>query len=177
MAVDAPDFPEYDVVDSAQLDEQDQIVATSARQRDLLNEPSILVDASDFGTPELAGLIAKLQRLCAQEHGYGLSAVQIGFPARVFVLGANAGAGVFVNPAIETHGRDIVEQDEACLSFPGYVKLIARWRVITATWQDANGRTHRERISGIRARAFQHELDHLDGVTILDDAAGVAEGR
>lgn len=190
MDVETPDFPDYDVIDSAALDALiacgsalatvdgvpiHPIAATNDRQRQILSEPSLPVDASDFSTDELHGLIRRLRSLVEREHGYGLSAVQIGFPARVFVLGINAGAGVFCNPAIVSHGRDAEMEVEACLSFPGYMRPIRRWRVITASWQDETGRSHRERLSGIRARAFQHELDHLDGITILDDAAGVRE--
>lgn len=171
---DQPEFPDYDVVDSADLDaDTTPRVRSQASIADLLTKPSEPVDASDFGTPELAGLIAHLRRLVEEERGYGLSAVQIGFPARVFVLGLAAGSGVYANAEIVSHGRDIEEAVEACLSLPGMRRTIRRWRVITARWQDENGVQREGRISGVAARCFQHELDHLNGITILDDRAGV----
>jgi peptide deformylase len=171
---DAPEFPDYDVVDSVELDAAETPrVKTGAAIAELLSKPSEPVDASDIGTVELNGLVAHLQKLVEDERGYGLSAVQIGFPARVFVLGLNAGGGVFINPEIVSHGRDVETALEGCLSLRSIYRPIRRWRVITAAWTAIDGRRHKARLSGIAARAFQHELDHLNGILIVDEAAGV----
>lgn len=142
---------------------------------ELLSKPSVEIDVSDFGTPELNGLAKRLMQLVVSERAYGLSAVQIGFPARVFVIGLEAGADVFCNPAVVSHGRDVETADEGCLSLRGVVVPVRRWRVITAAWSDLDGNPRTERLAGLRARVFQHELDHLNGVVITDDNAGVPE--
>lgn len=168
---DEYEFPNYEVATSEELDAAPAPELTSEAIRAMLTKPSEEVDAADFGSDELTVLVDQLNRLCFGH--YGLSAVQVGFPVRVFVLGDQAGRGVFINPGIDGHGRDVETGIEACVSLPGVRRIVRRWRVITATWHDIDGRPHRERLSGKRARAFQHELDHLNGVLITDDAAGV----
>lgn len=112
-------------------------------------------------------------------NGLGLAAPQIGILQRVFVVEmpaeydeddnevAPAETYVLVNPEI-IQARGEEELEEACLSVPGYQGLVKRATYVVIKGQDANGRNVRYRAEGLLAQAFQHELDHLDGVLYLD---------
>lgn len=111
--------------------------------------------------------------------GLGLAAPQIGVLQRVFIVElpaetdeqgreiASAATYVLVNPeVIRKEGEE--EMEEGCLSVPGYRGKVKRAIRVTIRGQDLNGKTVRYRGEGLLAQAFQHELDHLDGILYLD---------
>jgi len=131
-----------------------------------------------FG-PSVEALVEDMLDTMYEANGLGLAAPQIGVPLRVIVIEVPAELDeegneiepseryVFCNPEIvKASGEE--EDEEGCLSVPGYVGSIKRATSITVKGQDAKGRKIRARAEGLLARAFQHELDHLDGVLILD---------
>jgi peptide deformylase len=112
-------------------------------------------------------------------YGLGLAAPQIGVLQRVFIVEmppeydeddnevAPGEAYVLVNPEIvKTRGQE--EMEEGCLSVPGYRGMVKRATYVVIKAQDMEGREVRYRAEGLLAQAFQHELDHLDGVLYLD---------
>ncbi len=112
-------------------------------------------------------------------HGLGLAAPQIGVLRRVFVIeippevdeeGNEIGSAqryVMVNPEIvKTRGEE--EMEEGCLSVPGYRGLVKRASSVVVKGQDLEGKRIRYRGEGTLAQAFQHEIDHLDGILYLD---------
>jgi len=112
-------------------------------------------------------------------NGLGLAAPQIGVMQRVFVIEMPAEYDedgheveptrryVLVNPEIVKR-RGEEEMDEACLSVPGYRGLVKRATQVTIKGQDVRGKPVRYRGEDLLAQAFQHELDHLDGILYLD---------
>jgi len=111
--------------------------------------------------------------------GLGLAAPQIGVLQRVFIVEmpaetdeqgreiAPAASYVLVNPEIiRKEGEE--EMEEGCLSVPGYRGKVKRATRVTIRGQDLNGKTVRYRGEDLLAQAFQHELDHLDGILYLD---------
>lgn len=112
-------------------------------------------------------------------NGLGLAATQIGVPLRVIIIEmpeerdeegnitSAAKQYVLCNPEIvRARGEDEVQ--EACLSVPGYVGRVKRATEVVVKAQDAEGRNVRYRGRDLLAQAFQHELDHLDGVLYVD---------
>lgn len=100
----------------------------------------------------------------AKKHkGLGLSANQCGFPHRVFVMGANDDYIACFNPKIIL-AEDETHLAEGCLSFPLLELRITRPKTITVEYQDWNGEKHTATFTGMTARIFQHELDHLNGI-------------
>lgn len=95
--------------------------------------------------------------------GMGLSANQCGLPYRCFVLHSEKPFVVF-NPFIADMTTEGVLLDEGCLTYPNLFVKIKRPKAIKARFQDAFGEWHTEKFTGITARAFMHELDHLDGI-------------
>ncbi|RJL27247.1 peptide deformylase [Bailinhaonella thermotolerans] len=97
----------------------------------------------------------------------GVSAPQIGVPARVVVYSYDGRTGHLVNPTLELSERT-VEAEEACLSAPDFYWPLRRSFAVVARGQDMAGRPVTVRAFGMAARVLQHEADHLDGVFFLD---------
>ena len=100
--------------------------------------------------------------------GAGLAANQIGVPLRVCVVkGDDNQIWGLVNPEIVKHDGVQVGY-EGCLSYPGWVGEVARHETVVVRGRNRKGKEVRIKSSGFTARAFQHELDHLDGVLFID---------
>ena len=101
--------------------------------------------------------------------GLGIAANQIGLPYRAFAL---TGEQILVcfNPKIVSVFEETVLLEESCLSYNGLLVKIRRPKTIRVRFTMPNGHTRTETFSGITARCFQHELDHLDGVSHITRA-------
>lgn len=118
--------------------------------------------------------------------GIGLAAPQVGLTWRLFVTHVPAHRDdpetdpnpnlpttseeplVFFNPEITESSRDLAPYDEGCLSLPGILGEVRRPSIITVRATDLKGNTFELRAAGLLARCIQHEIDHLDGVLIID---------
>ena len=100
--------------------------------------------------------------------GAGLAAPQIGVPLRVCVVkGDDNQIWALVNPEVVKHDGVQVGY-EGCLSYPGWVGEVARYETVVVKGRSRRGKEVRIKSSGFTARAFQHEIDHLDGVLFTD---------
>jgi len=118
---------------------------------------------------DLRDLVERMQRLMRDAHGIGLAGPQVGVLQRVFVFTPQRDqVAVVVNPEIveQSDETDVVE--EGCLSIQGVLVPVERALRVTVAGLDANGDEVRFELDDIFARAAQHELDHLDGVLIID---------
>lgn len=103
-------------------------------------------------------------------NGMGLAANQIGLTQRFFAMGHDS-FDVFSKPAILYNARIIKTSEEqeigeeGCLSFPGVIYNVYRAVNIEVEWQTMKGTTEGATLRGLEARCFQHELDHINGVT------------
>ncbi len=113
-------------------------------------------------------LIDDLAATMLDAPGAGLAAPQIGVPLRVCVVkGDENQIWGLVNPEIVKHDGVQVGY-EGCLSYPGWVGEVARHETVVVKGRNRRGKEVRIKSSGFTARAFQHELDHLDGVLFID---------
>ena len=107
-----------------------------------------------------------------EEGGVGLSANQIGYEYRVFVMkGANKEQSMFfANPEIIELSEETENIEEGCLTggCEGIFAIIKRPSWVRARWQDENGDIKEMEFSGMTGRCFQHELDHLNGILFID---------
>jgi peptide deformylase len=103
-----------------------------------------------------------------EREGVGLAANQVGRLRRVLVAGIEEDEYVLVNPVIEARSEETEVLAEGCLSIPGIQVEVERPVAVTVSGQDAAGGEVRFEAEGLLARVFQHEIDHLDGVLILD---------
>ena len=102
-----------------------------------------------------------------RNEGVGLAAVQVGILRRVVVIDVGDGRIELINPVIvKTRGRQ--EDSEGCLSFPNEYGLVERPNFVTVKAQDRHGAEQEYSGTGLLARAFCHEIDHLDGIVFKD---------
>ena len=115
----------------------------------------------------LVGVVNTMVETMYDASGLGLAAPQVGVQKRLFTYDVGEGPQVLINPEIvETEGEWAYE--EGCLSIPGFHFEIVRPKLVTITGVDIDG--HEVEIQGdeLLGRVFLHELDHLDGVLMLD---------
>lgn len=98
--------------------------------------------------------------------GIGLAATQVGISLRVFVMEIGGWQWRCFNPQIDDQSPELGDWAEGCLSFPKEQCIIKRPIWVDVSYQDFQGTWHSERLADIRARCFQHELDHLSGITM-----------
>ena len=107
-------------------------------------------------------------------NGIGLAANQVGLLRQVFVMKLQDGREIgFFNPAILLGDNDFINGEEGCLSFPNLWLKVERHNKITAMYLDNTGKRCIIELEGIDARCFQHELDHLGGVTFTEHVSNL----
>ena len=130
----------------------------------VLRQHSEIVPSVD---EDVRRLIADMFETMDAAKGIGLAANQVGVARRVAVVDVDDDRFVMVNPRIvETEGRASAE--EGCLSIPEIYADVTRPDRVVLEALDAEGRPYRKEATGLKARAIQHEIDHLDGILFLD---------
>ena len=129
-------------------------------------------------TPQTRRLVNDMIDTMYDEVGIGLAAPQVGVSVRLMVVGDEDGRGVqvLVNPAITAQGGTVTAE-EGCLSLPGIFAQVTRSEWVTLQAQDLEGKPVSITARGLRARVFQHEVDHLDGVLFIDRLEPVLRDR
>jgi peptide deformylase len=119
---------------------------------------------------DLKQLVDRMMQLMQDARGVGLAANQVGILRRVFVIQADdeEEPRALVNPQIVERSGESEEDDEGCLSMQGVVVSVERPVRVRVEARDEEGSRVTLELEGLPARVAQHELDHLDGVLILD---------
>jgi peptide deformylase len=173
-----------------QVEERDDELATEAEEPEGLDREALerraraLDQVVKFGDPVLRSAASpatefdhrlaedaeRMIELMRDAIGVGLAATQLGTLRRilVFQVGSEAEPTVLVNPEIEWRSDELVTAEEGCLSLPGVVVDVERPLYVRARAQDVRGEPLTIEASGLEARVIQHEVDHLDGVLMLD---------
>ena len=139
-----------------------------------LHEPAAEVTTFDDG---LERLIDDMIETMYAAPGIGLAATQLGVPLRVFVVDISVGRErdgliVMVNPGfVEREGMQL--EEEGCLSVPGFNATVVRPQRTVLKGLDRDGVEQTVEGKALLARAFQHEMDHLDGVLFIDRLRGI----
>ncbi|NLI91365.1 MAG: peptide deformylase [Peptococcaceae bacterium] len=125
-------------------------------------------------TPNIHKLLDNMAETMYQANGVGLAAPQIGVPKRVVVIDSGEGQGLIelINPVIIEKSGEETEQ-EGCLSIPHLVGDVKRATRVVAQALNRDGELMEYEAEGLLARAFQHEIDHLDGILFVDVAEKV----
>jgi peptide deformylase len=142
--------------------------------KDILHQPSQRVEEI---TPDLQRLLDDMVETMYAAPGVGLAAPQVGVLLRVFVIDLSVGHDpngliTLINPEfVERQGMQL--EEEGCLSVPGFNATVARpdFAVVRGLGLKGEERTFEGR--GLLARAFQHEMDHLDGKVFVDRLRGI----
>jgi peptide deformylase len=141
---------------------------------DVLHQPALPV--GDI-TPEIEQLIEDMIQTMYAAPGIGLAATQVGVSLRIFVCDVSVGRNptdllTFVNPEfVERDGMQL--EEEGCLSVPGFNATVARPNRAVVKGLDREGRAQQIEATGLLARCFQHEMDHLDGTLFVDRLRGL----
>lgn len=126
--------------------------------------------------PELCSFIREMFEIMYENNGIGLAANQVDLPYRLFVINLTADPAekgeelVFINPEIVRRSGS-EEGEEGCLSLPEIRGNVRRSKEVEIVAYTPNGEELHWRLNGLLARAFQHELDHLNGVLFVDHLA------
>lgn len=125
-----------------------------------------IIKEFDFTNPPInpTTFASSLVETCKKYGGIGLSANQCGYEHRVFVMGANDNFVAFFNPEITWSSKQTIKIEEGCLSFPDLFLAVERPAEIEVAYLDYMGQKKTAKFSGLTARCFQHELDHMNGV-------------
>jgi peptide deformylase len=141
----------------------------SLRPLHLLGSPVLRRRSEEIGAPddEVRRLVEDMFETMDASKGVGLAANQVGVARRVAVVDADGDRFVMIDPVIlETEGRTTAE--EGCLSIPDIYGDVARPERVVLEATDLEGSRYRRDATGLKARAIQHEIDHLDGILFLD---------
>jgi peptide deformylase len=128
-------------------------------------------------TPEIQQLIDDMIQTMYAAPGIGLAAPQVGVGLRIFVADISVGRKpadllTFINPEfVERDGMQL--EEEGCLSVPGFNATVARPSRAVVKGLDRNGEPQQIEGTGLLARCFQHEMDHLDGTLFVDRLRGL----
>lgn len=128
-------------------------------------------------TADLQPLIDDMIETMYAAPGVGLAAPQVGVPLRLFVVDISVGRRpddlmVFINPEfVEREGMQL--EEEGCLSVPGFVATVARPTRVVLKGLDRHGVERTVEGTGLLARAFQHEMDHLEATLFVDRLRGI----
>jgi peptide deformylase len=153
----------------AQADARRRLALAQIRQ---YPDPVLRLEAQQVDTfdQDLQHLVERMTRLMQDARGVGLAANQVGVLRRVFVFlpDPEEDPVPLVNPQILEGSDERASDDEGCLSLQGVVIPVERHERVTIQATDPDGKEIRLELEGLPARIAQHELDHLDGVLILD---------
>ena len=159
--------------DAAELDpelEARRVAAMSFIRR--LGDPVLKSRATavDRFDDSLRQQVARMAGIMNDALGVGLAAPQLGISQRLLVyrVGPDAPLITLANPEIEWASDEREGSDEGCLSIPGVMVDVERPVHVRVRAQDEQGESRSVEASGLEARVIQHEMDHLDGVLILD---------
>ena len=156
-----------DVERAAETEVRKRIALSQVRQ---YGDPVLRMRANEVVAfdAELARLVERMTALMHDAHGVGLAANQVGVVRRLFVFEHDGEDLVLANPTIARTGKDVEVDDEGCLSL-GVVRVpVERPTEVVIEGKNAVGEDVTYELEGLTARAVQHELDHLDGMLIID---------
>jgi peptide deformylase len=118
--------------------------------------------------PKIQDLLPKMVKTMHTENGVGLAAPQIGVSLRLAVAEVNKKVYYLINPEITSYSQEKIISEEGCLSLPGEFFPILRSETVTLRYVNEKGMPKKLRATGFLATVIQHEVDHLEGVLIVN---------
>ncbi len=114
----------------------------------------------------IRNMCVSMMNTMLENNGVGLSGNQVGILKRIIIVLDNNKPKVMINPEIMEFSNSLCDFDEGCLSIPNTFISIRRPESIKVKYRDMKGKPHFESYSGLLSRVIQHEVDHLDGITM-----------
>ena len=138
---------------------QNNILTTPCEPFDFANPPFNIIEFSK-----------ELVKFMYDHEGIGLAANQVGVGYRIFAMRGQPENFVVINPKIIDQSQEEILLEEGCLSYPNLIVKIKRPRHIRVRFQTPNGETITKKFTGMTARCFLHEYDHLEGILFYSRA-------
>ncbi|MCX6762304.1 MAG: peptide deformylase [Candidatus Moranbacteria bacterium] len=136
-----------------------------------LNDPKVQRLILDMAkTMRIQRLVFDMAKTMDVEKGVGLAAPQVGSDLRICVIRIDGEAYIFINPKIKSYSRKKDVFEEGCLSFPGKFFPVERPIKVKVQARDMEGKKVKIKADGLLARVLQHEIDHLEGILLIDRA-------
>ena len=160
---------ELDAAESEQLEREARRLIALSRIRQY-GDPALRMKAREVEEydDDLLRLVERMTALMHEAQGVGLAATQVGVLRRLFVFVDDGVDRVLVNPTITSSSKETSRDDEGCLSLREVLVPVERPIAVTIEGFDAKGDPVKLELEEPTARVVQHELDHLDGVLIID---------
>lgn len=122
---------------------------------------------------DLRVLVERMAETMYTENGVGLASPQVGVSQRVLIMDPSGGEesnqlSVLINPEVTWRSPEVEMKAEGCLSMPGLKLQVVRPSVVDVKYFDLEGTQHQVRYGEWLARIVQHEIDHLDGIMMID---------
>lgn len=144
-------------------------------QLELIKIPNVLLYTKSIPiqdiTPEILEIARAMLNIMYSNNGAGLAAIQVGVAKRLIVIDCSRERNqplILINPVITKASTGCKTIQEGCLSVPDQLVNIKRPGWIRVNYTDLNGQAVVLKTDGLLAACIQHEIDHLDGITILD---------
>lgn len=127
------------------------------------------IDKKDIQSDTFTQIGSSMMEILKKKGGIGLSANQVGLPFRMCVIDVKANNPmILINPRITKMSDKMEKSQEGCLSLPGLYVTLNRHKNITFEYEDVTGETKSEEASGLLSYCIQHELDHLNGILMIN---------
>lgn len=149
--------------------DSNQPLSLVSHRATVLHQPTSPVVFDHWQEGELLKLCDAMWDTMVSSNGIGLAAPQVGLSHSIFVMvGPNDAPLYCINPSIEAQSDEAVSMVEGCLSYPNLFMNLKRPSSIVAQYYTPVGHLVTRDLSGIHARCFQHEYDHLQGICFVD---------
>lgn len=137
---------------------------------DFLRRKTREVKVEELKSLKIQRLVFDMAKTMETEKGVGLAAPQVGSDLRICTIRVGEEAYVLVNPKIKSSSRKKDIFEEGCLSFPGKFFPVERPLKVKVQARDLEGKKFKIKADGLLARVLQHEIDHLEGILVIDRA-------
>ncbi len=135
---------------------------------EVLRQKAREIEPTEFGTPELQRLASDMIDTMTKANGVGIAAPQVGESLRLFIIDTTDGPAALANPVITPRSKKTTVDTEGCLSCPGQEVAVTRFQKISVHAKTLDGGSVNFDAEDFLSRVLQHELDHLDGILIID---------
>lgn len=142
-------------------------------------------EVQEIQSDECQQLIKNMMLAVSEAGGVGIAAPQIHNSSRIFIMCSKPNARypdaplmaptAIINPEILEYSKEKIKSWEGCLSVPSMRGLVPRHSTIIVRYFDQQGNEHVKELTGFIARIFQHELDHLNGLTFIDQLESIKD--
>lgn len=142
---------------------------TTVNEENILNDETQLVDLEYIKSEEFKKIVDDMVKTCIEHGGAGLSANQVNINKKFFIYLNNEKYSVIINPTIKVRKDIVSHYDEGCLSIPGVLFDVKRYKTIVMECLNSDGEKLTLRSPNkFTAFIWQHEIDHLNGILISD---------